>query len=112
MTWDEIVEQSQNKSANEINDIASVLEQSIRSTLSRLLMDTDAEHPMNCRIQFSEYLDCYYNDCLITAIYQDPTGGTINCYVVNGEEYKELDEFTWNTQLVILNEIWKLNYDK
>ena len=107
MTYDEIIEQSQNKSANEINDIASILEMSIRNTLSRLLMDTDHEHPMPIRIEFSDYLDNHYDDRCITAIYQHPTGGEIYCYVTNNEEYQDLDTFSLNKQLCILNKVWE-----
>lgn len=105
MIYDEIIELSQNKSINEISDIALLLEQSILHYFSRLLIDTSIEKPLKCNIRLEYFLDGNDINCTITSIYQEPSEGLVCLYIKEIEDWVNLDDFSYDMQLNVLKKL-------
>lgn len=103
MTQDEIIEKSQNLNVDEIDDIASILKQSIRCALSRFLMDTSEEKPLKVDIYLSSSTQgsSDFDKPHIYQMFQDPKEGIILFRFDGIDDLIDLDEIPWEEQLEI-----------
>lgn len=79
MKQEEFFELCANKTCEDLKGMYDILFQSIRSFLSRNLMETSEEHPLECEIAINVGAQGI-SECMkphIIAIYQEPCDGTI-----------------------------------
>lgn len=95
LSYDEIIELSNNQSAKGIENIHFLLQESIRHYFSRILMNTSAENPMMCNIIIDTPWDIGLSSLekpTIISMYQDPSEGFIYIMYEGTEEYMPLED--------------------
>ena len=105
---EQIIELGQNRSLEEIKNMLSIVRESIRQFFSRLLMDTSADNPKQCRIIISTPEDMGLSELLkptIIAMYQEPTDGVIYFLFEGCSDYEEFDNFDNDALMQIMEEI-------
>ena len=108
MTHEQIIELGQNSSLEEIKNMVSIVRESIRQFFSRMLMDTSADNPKQCRITISTPEDMGLSDMLkptVIAMYQDPVEGIIYFLFEGCSDYEEFDNIDNDTLMQIMEEI-------
>lgn len=105
---EQIIELGQNRSLEEIKNMLSIVRESIRQFFSRLLMDTSADNPKQCRITISTPEDMGLSELLkptIIAMYQEPTDGVIYFLFEGCSDYEEFDNIDNDALMQIMEEI-------
>ena len=105
---EQIIELGQNRSFEEIKNMLSIVRESIRQFFSRLLMDTNADNPKQCRITISTPEDMGLSELLkptIIAMYQEPTDGVIYFLFEGCSDYEEFDNLDNDALMQIMEEI-------
>ena len=108
MTHEQIIELGQNRSLEEIKNMDSIVRESIRQFFSRMLMDTSADNPKQCRITISTPEDMGLSDMLkqtVIEMYQDPVEGIIYFLFDGCSDYEEFDNIDNDTLMQIMEEI-------
>ena len=106
---DIVINATRNLPIDTLNNLYEILVQGIRNFLSKELMDTSEEKPLQCQIPImfdNEYnkLSLYeYQHEKVSAMYQMPTEGIIMVYFENEDSWKDLDELSIQEQLIIVN---------
>ena len=108
MTQEQIIELSQNRSLEEIKSMVSIVRESIRNFFSRMLMDTSADNPKQCRITIYTPEDMGLSDMLkptVIAMYQEPVEGIIYFLFEGCSNYEEFDNIDNDILMQIMEEI-------
>lgn len=102
-----VIDAAQNLSIDALNNLYEIFAQGIRSFLSKELMDTSEEKPLQCQIpiMFNDYWTklCDSQCRIVSAMYQAPTEGIIMIYFENEDSWKDLDELPIQEQLILVN---------
>lgn len=104
------LENTQNKSVEEITEMYDTLRESIRHYLSAKLMDTNEDNPLEVSVALD--FGCFGMSTLemrqIDRIFQEPSEGIIWVRFYGDEDYTELDELTTEDLISIVrdSETW------
>lgn len=102
-----LIKASQNLKIESINNLIDFSIQCVRSFLSKQLMDTNKNKPLQCNIQVD--FDNYWTKLIdsepliIDQMYQEPCEGFIFIHYKNTNIWKELSDVPLQVQNIIIN---------